>query len=160
MKNKYRIEFLSIKDLGNEQLKELSDILKKAVTSDYIKVYPKVVTDSFLKDSEVGNLVSRFSDGRDTIFAFNGKELIGTISLLKEEVRTFNTKIGYQGQGIGRQMLELLKTKVKGNKLKVKSLLTAQFAYLSMGFKISHYQNITSIYNSYEYDVAVMYIDI
>jgi len=64
------------------------------IEQDYIKVYPKKVTDSFKENAKIENIIERFSDARETVFCFKDDgELIETVSILKDELKTFYVKI-------------------------------------------------------------------
>jgi len=155
------IEYKIIKttDLKIKDTKDISNILIEHIDTEYVKVYPKDVLIDFKKNGHFSNIINRFSDNRVTYYATINGEIIGMLSLLNNELRTFHVSNKYRGKGIGKELLKNIIHENGNNKLKVKALLSAISIYEKLGFQKHSIEDVNTAEGNATYQVQIMYLE-
>jgi len=150
---------IKVDKLSIDNIKDISNLLIENIQIEYSKHYQDNILKYFYEDSRIENIINRFSDNRITYYAIIDNEIIGMISLLNNEIRTFNVSKKYRYQGVGRKLLNKIILENNNKKLKVKSLISAIDIYLSLGFKTLNESEVIKTDKGLEYLILNMYLN-
>ena len=133
---------MEIKDYTEQYFEDIFECVHKTIEEIYPKYYPRNVVDFFHNYHSKENMGEQLKN-EFTLVLFENNKLIGTGTLLENEIKRFYILPKYQGKGYGKILLEELEKNIEKSKydnFTLDSSLGAVEFYLKNGYMYKDYK--------------------
>ena len=121
---------------------KLSSMIKRTIRTTNSKDYDQQSIDLLCAIFEPEQVVARIRDEL-ILLCFLGADLVGTVGLKRDYLRSLFVDPNYQKQGIGKVLVEYMEELAQENaisEIMLHSSLTAQNFYTALGYGYSEFQ--------------------
>jgi len=115
----------------------ISETIIKTLRESNARDYPPEIIDRVIESSSPSKIL-RFLTERQVLVATLDSQIVATASLDRDVVRSVFVDPGFQGMGVGRQLMKSIQSLAMDagfHLLRVPSSVTAEGFYASLGFK-------------------------
>lgn len=115
----------------------ISETIIKTLRESNARDYPPEIIDRVIESFSPSKIL-RFLTERQVLVATLDSQIVATASLDQDVVRSVFVDPGFQGMGVGRQLMKSIQSLAMDtgfNLLRVPSSVTAEGFYASLGFK-------------------------
>jgi GNAT superfamily N-acetyltransferase len=127
-----------IREYNKKDLERLSFVVNTTIHKSYVEFYSPEAIEYFLKLHAKGNMKKDIPNGFTFILELEGK-IIGTGSIVGNEVKRVFVLPDYQGKGYGKKIMTKIEKKALTNgvlRLELCASLPSKDFYLALGYKI------------------------
>jgi GNAT superfamily N-acetyltransferase len=127
-----------IREYDNKDLERLNFIVRSTIKKSYSGIYPREAVDYFLELHSVENMKKDIPGGYTCMLELD-REIVGTGSVVKNEMKRVFVLPEYQGRGFGKKIMVKLEENALNKGLKKVELcasLPSKDFYLYLGYKI------------------------
>lgn len=128
---------IEIREFKDQDALEASNLIRKTLSEENSKFYPKPVI-KFMVGEFTPKFLVELSKEREFFVAIEKSNIIGTITLIKDYIGTVFVNPDYQGKGIGTKLMETIENLAKERKiekLRLNSSINAVDFYEKLGYK-------------------------
>jgi len=127
---------IEIRKFKDEDALDASDLIRKTLSEENSKFYPNSVIEYMCNEFSPKFLIE-LSKEREFFIAIENSKMVGTITIINDDIGTVFVNPEYHSKGIGTKLMETIENlakKRKIEKLKLQSSINAVDFYEKLGY--------------------------
>ena len=135
---------MSIRPAQKTDLDIVRTITHTTIGEIYPHYYPGGAVEFFLEHHSSGNISDDIMNGRVFLCLDNAQNVVGTVTVRKNEICRLFVLPGFQGNGYGKELLEFAENRIAESydEIVIDASLSAKSIYLKRGYKEIGYNMI------------------
>lgn len=149
---------MSIRKAEQSDLKMVRNITVETINEIYPHYYPVGAVEFFIEHHTEENINNDIKHSCVFLCLDNEQNLVGTVTVKKNEICRLFVLPRYQGKGHGRELLEFAEKNIfaKYNMITLSASLPARIIYLNRGYCVTEFNIIKANYSDFLcYDVMI-----